>query len=228
MRIIQQVKNLPVENFDFIEDVKKPNKHSILLPGSFRAIFCGPSGCGKTNAILSLIFHPNGARFENIYVYSKSLYQPKYQLLRDVLNQVKGVQYFPFKDNDEIIDVGKARKNSLFVFDDVICDRQDKIREYYSMGRHKSIDTAFLTQTYSKVQKQVLRDNCNVIVLFKQDDTNLKHVFDEHVSSDLSFDDFKMLCAECWKEKYGFLTIVKDFDLSNGRYRLGFDRYIKL
>lgn len=229
MLIEQQDKCLPIENFDSLLTEKVINKkHGSLLPNSFRAIVAGPSGCGKTNAVLSLIFHPNGVRFENLYVYSKSLYQPKYELLQDVLKQVKGVRYFPFEVNEDIIDLQDVRENSIFIFDDVVCDKQDRIREFYSMGRHKSVDTFFLTQTYTKIQKQILRDNTSLILLFRQDDVNLKHVFDEHIAPDMSLEDFKMMCAKCWQNKYGFLTVVKDCDLNKGRYRLGFDQYIKL
>lgn len=225
--ITQQDVILPVDNLDFIEE-NSTMKNGLLLPNSFRATFCGPSGCGKTNALLALLFNENGLRFENVYVYSKSLYQPKYKLLEDVLKKVNGVSYFPFKDNDEVIDPSEARESSIFIFDDVSCDSQNKIREYFSMCRHKSIDAAYLCQTYSKIPKQLIRDNCNVIVLFKQDDVNLKHVFDEHVSPDMTYESFKKLCADCWNTPFGFIVIAKDFNLTDGRYRKGFDKYIKL
>lgn len=228
MQVIQQEQTLPIENLDFVENGRDYGKHGKLLPNSFRAIICGPSGCGKTNVVLSLLFHPNGAKFENVYVYSKSLYQPKYQLLQEVLNKVKGVGYFPFKDNEEIINPAEAKINSMFIFDDVACDKQEKIREYYSMCRHKNIDAAYLCQTYSKIPKQLIRDNCNLIILFKQDEVNLKHVYDEHVSPDMTFEQFKVICSKCWSEKYETIIIVKDFDLNNGRYRKGFDKYIKV
>ena len=72
----------------------------------------------------------------------------------------------------------------------------------------------------------MVRDNANFLVIFKQDDVNLKHVYDDHVSSDMKFDAFKDLCLECWKDKFGFLTICKDFEVDEGRYRQGLDRYI--
>lgn len=230
MQIAQQDVALPVDNLDYIEaSTPTPQgKNGKLLPNSFRAALCGPSGCGKTNALLSLIFNENGLKFENVYVYSKSLYQPKYRLLEDVFKQVKEVSYFPYAENEQVVDPKDARENSLFIFDDVTGSTQDKIREYFSMGRHKNIDVAYLCQTYSKIPKQLLRDNCNVIVLFKQDDINLHHVFDEHVSPDLEYVKFKSLCSECWKERYGFITIVKEFDINNGRYRKGFDQYIRI
>ena len=231
MKVEMQTTQLPIENLDFIDGGGGGDKmkHSKLLPNCFRAIFCGPSGCGKTNALLTLLFNPNGLRFENVYAYSKSLYQPKYRLLEEVLKNASGIKYFPFTNNETIMDPQEAKENSIFIFDDVACDKQDKIRAYFSMGRHKAIDVAYLCQTYSKVPKQLIRDNSNTIVLFKQDDVNLKHVFDEHVSPDMTYEEFKHMCSECWNsEKFGTLVIVKDFALNEGRYRCGFDKYIKV
>ena len=231
MKIIQQERMLPIVNLDEILSTKPPvnSKHGKLLPHSFRAIFCGPSGCGKTNAMLSLLFNPNGAKFKNVYVYSKSLYQPKYQLLQQVLDSVKGVGYFPFKENDDVISPSEAKNHSIFIFDDVSCDKQQKIREYFSMCRHKDIDVAYLCQTFSKIPKQLVRDNSNLLVLFRQDEMNLKHVFDEHVSPDMSFDQFEALCSECWNSnQYGAMVIAKTFDMNAGRYRNGFDEFIRL
>ena len=147
--------------------------------------------------------------------------------MEDVLRKVKGIGYFPFKDNEQIIDPNKAKTNSVFIFDDVACDKQDKIREYFSMCRHRNIDSAYICQTYSKVPKQLIRDNCNMIVIFRQDERNLKHIFEEHVSPDFTYDEFKRICSKCWNEnRYGNMVVVKDFDLNNGRYRQGFDKYI--
>lgn len=230
MRCTQQQQALPIINFDLFSDTLANNysKHGNLLPNSFRAIFTGPSGCGKTNALLSLLLNDNGARFENIYVYSKSLYQHKYELLKSVVQNAEGLRYFAFHNNEDVIDPSEALNNSIFIFDDVSCDKQNKIREYYSFCRHKNVDVIYLCQTYSKIPKQLIRDNCNIIVLFKQDTTNLKHAYNEHVSPDMTYEEFKLLCAECWKENYGCLTIVKDFPLNNGRYRKEFDKYIKV
>lgn len=93
------------------------------------------------------------------------------------------------------------------------------------MGRHKLIDCFYLCQTYTRIGKHLVRDNCNCIILFKQDRMNLKHIYDDHVTPDMTFD-FEKLCAECWNDNFGVLVIVKDFDLNKGRYRKGFDQYI--
>lgn len=231
IRIKQHQTVLPVVNLDCLDDkyeFEKKRKHGDLFPNSCRFIFAGPSGCGKSNALMSLIFDLNGLNFENVYIYSKSLYQPKYQILEQILHEVPGVNYFPFKENAEIAEPNDVETNSIFIFDDVIGENQDKIKSYYAMGRHKSIDVAFLCQTYVAIKKHIIRDNTNILVIFKQDDVNLKHIFDEHVSPDMTYDEFKKVCGLCWNNNFGFLVIVKDFDLNNGRYRMGFDKYIVL
>ena len=73
---------LKVDNFDLKNNNNNNNmrnRHSELLPNTIRAIICGPSNSGKTNVMLSLLADPNGLRFQNVYVYSKSLYQDKYK-----------------------------------------------------------------------------------------------------------------------------------------------------
>lgn len=229
MQFIQHSSQLPIENLDYFEKNIPKKKHGSLFPNSCRFLFTGPSGCGKSNALLALLFSPNGLQFENIYIYSKSLHQPKYLLLAEVLKNIPGIGYYSFENNEDVIDPKEAHENSVFIFDDVVCEKQDKIKAYYSMGRHKFIDVAFLCQTYVKISKHLIRDNANIIVVFKQDDINMKHIFDEHVSPDMPYEDFKKICSLSWNDhKYGFLVIVKDFNLNEGRYRKGFDTYIKL
>lgn len=178
--------------------------------------------------MVCLLLEPNGLRFRNVYLYSKTPFQPKYETLGQILGGVEGMDYFVFSDNTEIMKPNDAATDSIFIFDDVACDKQNTMREYFSMGRHSSVDSFYLCQTYSRIPKQLIRDNANVIVLFRQDEMNLKHVYDDHVNTDMTFDEFKKMCALCWrKDKYGFLVISKDSDIDNGRYRRGFDTYIR-
>lgn len=217
---------LPVQKFESSEKPTIAKRHGSLLPDSIRCIICGPSNCGKTNSMMTLLTHENGLRFANLYVYSKSLYQPKYRLLEKVMKRIKEMGYFPYAANETIIEPERARPNSIFVFDDVACDKQDCIRNFFCMGRHKGVDCFYLCQTYTRIPKHLIRDNANLIVLFKQDDVNLKHIYDEHVGTDMTFDRFKSVCAACWKDKHGFMVISKDDDNHCGRYRKGFDHFL--
>ncbi|HYT42356.1 MAG TPA: hypothetical protein VEP90_08415 [Methylomirabilota bacterium] len=204
-------------------------KHGPLLPNSIRCIISGPSNCGKTNLMLSLLFHPRGLRFENCYVYSKSLQQAKYQFLEKVLKGVKGIGHYFYSDREDVIPPNQVKPNSIMIFDDVATQKQDVIRDYFSMGRHAGVDSFYLCQSYAQIPKHLLRDNANLLFLFKQDETNMKHLYDDHVNTDMGFNQFRDLCYACWKSnKYGYLVVDRDSSLARGRYRRGLDEYIKL
>lgn len=226
MRFVKTGESLKIENIDLRSGRTGVKKHGSLLPDSIRCIICGPSNCGKTNLVIGLLVHPHGLYFENVYIYSKSLYQQKYEYLKQILESLVG--YFPFKDSDAIMQPSDAKVNSIFIFDDVACDKQSVIRDYFSMGRHKQVDCFYLCQTYTHIGKHLVRDNSNFLILFKQDDMNLRHIYSDHVNTDMSFDAFKQMCSLCWKDRYGFLVIDKDRDILDGRYRRGFDEYIYL
>lgn len=227
MKLIKQPVSL---NICEIKVDKNTNtfRHSILLPNSIRCIICGPSNCGKTNVMISLLLNENGLKFHNIYLYSKTAFQPKYLFLEEVIRYIPEIKLFLFQDEKNVIPPHDALTKSIFIFDDVVCENQSDIRNYFSMGRHKKIDCFYLSQTYSKIPKQLIRDNANLLVIFKQDDVNLKHIYDEHVNSDMSWHRFKSMATDIWKEKYACLIINKDCELDKGRYRKYFDIFIKL
>ena len=136
MQFESQPIKLPIVNFDsLVQNEKKETQHGHLLPNSVRAIFCGPSNCGKTNALLTLLIHPNGLRFENVYVYLKSLNQPNYNFLEKVLELVNGVEYYSFNEHEDVIIPSEAHLNSVFIFDDVACEKLDNIKEFFFYGQ---------------------------------------------------------------------------------------------
>lgn len=228
MEIIQHNERLRVQNIDYLTDdaCSTTSKHGSLLPDVVRAVITGASNSGKTNVLFNLITHQNGLKFNNVYIFSKSLAQPKYQLLRKILSTVEGVKYFEFNSSENIIHPHEALPYSVFVFDDVSCEKQTAVKEYFSYGRHHNIDVIYIGQTYSKISKQLLRDNLNLLIMFKQDILNLKHIFNDHVSCDMSFEQFKTFCSMGWTEKYGFVVIDKEKDVHSGRYRIGFDKFV--
>lgn len=229
MKVVKQKESLCVLNHDYCSPIAPINKHNDLLGSiSKRGLIVGSSGSGKTNAMMSLLLDPNGLRFQNVYLYSKTLNQPKYQFLKDLFSKLKGMEYFEYDDRDPIVAPDDVKPFSVIIFDDVVCCNQNIIRDYYCFGRHKSIDSFYLCQTYSSIPKQLIRDNANFLVIFKQDLTNLKHIYNGHVNTDMTFDQFQEICCECWKDQYGFLVIDKDSGMNDGRYRKGFDHFIRI
>lgn len=233
MRFVEQKLKIPIRNNDISTSTSDnaPKRHSELLPNNVRCIISGPSACGKTNVLLSLIESENGLKFENLYLYCKTLDQDKYKYLQEILRPIKDVGFYKFSSSENVLDPSQMKKNSLIVFDDVINDsgiNRGVVRNIFTLGRHRCIDVVYLVQTYTKLNKHLIRDNCNLIILFRQDDTNLKHVYNDFgVSADMTFEQFKQFCLECWQKPYGFACISLEHGKNSGRYRKNFEQYLK-
>lgn len=229
MKLVQQAVQLKVDNHDESSHNNKFKRHGALFPNLIRCLISGPSGGGKTNLLLTLLCNENGLRFKNVYLCSKTIDQAKYKVLDEILNPLQDINLFTCGEATSFVTPEDIEENSIVIFDDVnSCAEQELIKQFFTRGRHKVVDMFFLIQSYASAKKQNLRDNCNFIILFKQDKLNLKHVFDNHVIGDMKFEKFIEICNECWKEKFGFLVIDKESIPENGRYRCGMDRYISI
>lgn len=224
MRFVEQP--VRIETVEVEEGGSKEGRHGHLLPDSVRAVICGPSGCGKTQALVSLLLSKNGLRFRNVYVYSKSLAQPKYQHLERIFAGVPEVGYHTFSNDADIVTPDQADGYSIMVFDDIAGESQRVVRQYFCMGRHFHVDSVYLCQSYAQIPKHLVRENLNLLLLFPQDQQNLRHVHANHVNSDMTFDTFLTMCRQVWEKPYNFLLINKDVPIAEGRYRSGYNTHI--
>ena len=120
----------------------------------------------------------------------------------------------------------KTTDKNLIVFDDLMMDKkQNKCEDYYVRGRHNNIDCFYLSQNYFKIPKQTIRENTNFICLFEQDERNLTHIHRDHASKDMSFDEFKKLCHDCWQNPHDFIVIDKTSHKYDGKYRYKIDNF---
>lgn len=219
-------------NFEGLQAKKSMYKY---YPDIVRCAICGPSNCGKTNILLSILTDCKyGLIYKNIYIYSKSLNQNKYVYLYKWIKQINKklknkIGLFTFENSDDVISLEDVKENSVMIFDDINTHKIKIIEEYFSRGRHKKISCFYLCQTYSRIPKQMVRDNLNLIILFKGNDkTNLKHVYDDHVGIDMCFEYFRMLCSYCWKNKYDFLVINLEKEINNGKYSHNFNELLTI
>jgi len=121
--------------------------------------------------------------------------------------------YHTFSHNDGVLDPSEAKYNSIMIFDDVACEKQDNIRSYFCMGRHQNIDSFYLCQTYSHILKHLIRDNANFIIMFKQYDLNMRHIYRDQINTDMNYETFVKIGQKCWEDKHGFLLISKDKEM---------------
>ena len=52
-----------------------------------------------------------------------------------------------------------------------------------------------------------MRNNSNIIILFRQTLKDLRHIYANIAGLDMSYNEFKQLFRESWKEKYIYLEI---------------------
>lgn len=217
---------LIIKNYDTF---KPPERLNPLFPNVMRAIICGPSNCGKTNVLMNIL---TKIHHTDIIICSKTSYQDKYKHLENLIEEFNkvcnkfnmGPRKYQNLSLESLPNPEEISPCSVVIFDDISTEQQDKISNYFAYGRHNKISCFYLSQTYSKIPKQLIRDNVNYIILFLQDKTNLKHVYDDHVC-DIDYDVFKNYCTNTWREKYGFLVIDKERETNNGRYKRMFEAY---
>ena len=121
-------------------------------------------------------------------------------------------------------DLNPENKN-VMIFDDLLLEKQNKCESYYIRGRHSNVDCFYLSQNYFKLPRQTIRENANLICLFRQDNKNINQLYNDHVNSDMTKDEFKDLCKKTWEQPYGFVTIDLSSNKNNGKYRSGFDNF---
>lgn len=223
MKFVKEVQSIDLLNF---EEQTGEKKHGPLLPDTLRCVCVGRSNSGKTSTLLSLLLSPNGLKYAGVYVYSKSIGQPKYKYLEQIFCGLKPIVFHMFSNAEQVIKLDELKNDSICIFDDVSLENQNIIRDIYSRSRHKGIDCFYLSQSYKAIPKHLIRDNLNFLIIFPQDNINLKSIFDEHVGSDMSFEQFKKMCKLCWDKNYGFLVINKDNEIPRGRYKFLFDTII--
>ena len=117
------------------------------------------------------------------------------------------------------------RKNIL-VFDDIMIGPQNKAEAYYTRARHNNVDVFYISQSYFRLPRQTVRENANLFFFFKQDNTNLSHIYQDHCAVDgIPFEKFKQFCADVWNDKHNFVTIDLSRSASGGKYRKNLNDY---
>jgi Poxvirus A32 protein len=237
--------------FDLSLPKSNQKKHSKLFPNSIRACIIGKSGSGKTNLLLNFLLKIGFLDYDHIYLFGKSLHQPEYQFLIECLENgydkdeildliaiYKTSQTMPIlsrKESNPIaitygIDVLDPelldpREKNLVIFDDLMLEKQQKIENYFTRGRHNNIDSFYLSQNYTEIPSHTVRENCNFFILFPQDHRTLLYFHGNHCK-DIGKDKFLELCRMAWDIPYGFVTI--DINATDKKYRKMLDYRFKV
>ena len=165
------------------------------FPDNFRCIISGPSECGRTFLLKKLILA--SICFDKLYIIGPT---------GDQYNGIERIN--PKADVDFIKDIkdlpspDKLPKHlkKLMIFDDVRA-KEPVINEYFRRGRHYNCNMIYLNQNLFSLDRQSVRENCNLFILFEQRGKVLISIYqDFFINIEPSYNDFANICNKVWKE----------------------------
>jgi len=75
LAINDRTKNYKIKPINF--------KHSEIFPRSILCVIAGSTGSGKTNLLVDLLKTERRLDYNDVYIYSPTLYQPAYEHLKE-------------------------------------------------------------------------------------------------------------------------------------------------
>ena len=118
-------------------------------------------------------------------------------------------------------------ERKLMVFDDVGA-KKPVIIKYFCRGIHSNCNMIYLNQNLFTIDRQSVRENCNLIILFEQRGKALISIYQDFFNNvELSYNDFANICNKVWNEPYNYIAIeiIKNKNI-NGKQRINWDRRV--
>ena len=92
----------------------------------------------------------------------------------------------------------------------------------FKRSRHNNLSIFIFSEDYYELLKKTTRANGTIYHIFKPNNfLEVRNIYQDKTSMDMTLDEFKYLTSTCWNEKYQPLTIDMTKDKFCGRYRLG-------
>ena len=180
---------------DSVNKIKKSkidnvnNKFNDLTLENHRHVIIGPSNVGKTYYMLKILEKLDNKRPIHIITRSPNQY-PNYKTSTDIkpINKYKG---------------------SIVIFDDMLGARNSsKIDEFFTRGRHEDLDVYYISQSYFALPRQSIRNNSDILILFKQTLRDVQSMYYDIGAHDMNYDEFKLMCHKAWDEKITIFVLM--------------------
>ena len=97
-----------------------------------------------------------------------------------------------------------------------------RVQAMFKRSRHNNLSIFIISQDYYELPKKTIRANGKIYHILKPNNfLDVRNIYQDKVSIDMTLDEFKYLTSTCWNEKYQPTTIDMTKDCFQGRYRLG-------
>ena len=106
------------------------------------------------------------------------------------------------KDVKKVIPLDQLPKDmkKLMIFDDVRV-KEPVFNEYFCRGRQNNCNMIYLFQNLFTIDRQNVRENCNLFTLFEQRGKVRTSIYQDFFNNvELSYNDFANICNKVWKE----------------------------
>ena len=175
-----------------------------------RTLIVGPSFCGKTHLLLN--------KLQLIQLYDK---EKQIHIITRSPGQYTNTEIEDISVDEDLEDrTIQDFQNCCVVFDDMLDTSQKLIDPFFTRGRHNDLDVYYLSQSYFDLPKRTIRNNSNIIILFQQTLKDVEHIYRDIAGFDISYDEFKSLCKEAWRDKYNYLLINRLEDKNGSKYMI--------
>ena len=91
---------------------------------------------------------------------------------------------------------------------DVFRAKEPVINEHFCRRRHNNCNMIYLNQNRFTIDRQSVRENCNLFILFEQRSKVLISIYQDFFNNvELIYNDFANICNKVWKEPYNYIVI---------------------
>ena len=184
-----------------IENVNNNNNGAVSTYENRANVIIGPRNVGKTFYMLKILEKIGSKRPIHIITRSPS-------------------QYPNYKTNTEIKPINKY-SGSVVIFDDMLGAKDSsQIDEFFTRRRHENLDVYYISQSYSALPRQSIRNNTDRLILFKQTLRDVQSMYYDIGAYDMNYDEFKQMCHKAWDERFNYLCIDTTKNKNEGKYRI--------
>ena len=86
---------------------------------------------------------------------------------------------------------------------------------FFTRGRHQNVDVYYISQSWSELLKNTIRNNWSRIMLFPQTLKDITMIYNDISGLHMNFSEWRDFCRDAWKKRYNFIQIDKDEDLDD-------------